>query len=59
MLGNKLSGIAAPNVPVHQTAALAGMLIKASLHCTPTLHMPLLIGLMGLFLTHKEPQLSC
>ena len=51
MLGDKLSAGTAPSVPVHQTPALARMLIKASPHCAQSLHVPPLIGSVGLFLT--------
>lgn len=40
MLGNKLSAVTVPCVPLHQTPALARALIKTSLHCTPSLCAP-------------------
>ena len=47
-LGDKLSAVTAPSVAVPQTPALARTLIKASLHCAPSLHIPLLIWVGGL-----------
>ena len=52
MLGDKLSAVTAPSVPVHQIPALARTLLKAWLHCAPSLCVPPLIGSVGLFLTH-------
>ena len=51
MLGNKLSAVTALGVPVHQTPTHVRTLIKASLHCALSLHVPPLIGLVDLFLT--------
>ena len=51
MLEDKLLAVTAPSVPVHQTPALARTLIKASLHCAPSLCIPPLIGSVDLFLT--------
>ena len=51
MLGDKLSAVTTRSVPVHQTPALTRTLIKASLHCAPSLRVPPLTGAVGLFLT--------
>ena len=51
MLGDKLSAVTAPSVPVHQTPAFATLLIKALLYCARSPHVLPLIGAVGLFLT--------
>ena len=47
MLGDKSPAVTALDVPLHQTPALAGILIKAWLHCAPSLGVPALIGLVS------------
>ena len=54
MLGDKLSAVTAPSVPVHQTPTHARTLIKTSLHYVPSLSILPLIGSMGLFLTPEK-----
>ena len=49
-----MCAVTARSVPVRQTPALARTLVKASLHCAPSLRVPPLIGSVGLFLTLFE-----
>ena len=58
MLGDKLSAVTVPCVPVHQKPAVARTLVKASLHCALSLGVPPLTGSVGLFLTSMSTEIQ-